>query len=72
MGYLIAMGNCICCGNVFSFNPDRVPSTTALTGQREPVCRNCMTRINMKRKSLGLEPFPIHADAYAICDESEL
>ena len=72
MGFALAHGNCICCGHPFAFNPVRVPSTSALTGQREPVCQGCMAKINAKRRSMGLEPFPIAPDAYEACDESEL
>jgi len=49
---------------MFTFNPLTVPSTTAITGQREPVCRICMGHINKKRQELGLEPFAIAPDAY--------
>lgn len=63
-GYLFAMGECVICHNLFSFNPERVPSTTAFNGQREPVCEHCMARVNARRKERGLEPFPILPDAY--------
>jgi hypothetical protein len=63
-GYFIAMAPCIACGRLFSFNPDLVPSTTALTGQREPVCSGCMAHINAKRQRMGLEPFVILPGAY--------
>lgn len=64
MSFMTAMGPCIACGQVFSFNPERVPSTTALTGKREPVCANCMARINTARKAKGLAEFPILPGAY--------
>lgn len=44
-GYVFAMSPCITCGKVFSYNPHRVPSTSAITGSREPVCRSCMDLI---------------------------
>ena len=68
MGYMIAMGPCICCGALFSFNPELVPSTSAITGKREPVCRACMDLMNEKRAAAGLAPFPILPGAY---DETE-
>jgi len=72
-GYALAFGACIACGNVFSFNPMRVPSSTAVTGKREPICETCFARINEKRKAMGLEPFaPPLPGAYEACDESEL
>jgi hypothetical protein len=72
MGYVFCMGYCVCCRQQFSFNPVRVPSTRALTGEKEPVCRNCMNIINIKREEQGMEPFAIHDDAYEPCDEYEL
>jgi hypothetical protein len=42
-----------------------VPSTTALNGLREPVCRPCMDIVNAKRAAAGLEPHPILDGAYA-------
>lgn len=63
-GYIYAFGPCICCGQMFGFNPHRVPSSTAITGEREPVCRDCMTRINMQRRAAGQEPFVILSGAY--------
>lgn len=65
MAFMSAIGPCICCGRLFSFNPERVPSTSAITGKREPVCRDCMDAINAKRKTMGLDPFPILPDAYS-------
>lgn len=54
MGYMMAMGPCIGCKRTFSFNPNKVPSSSAITGKREPICANCVARINIKRKELGL------------------
>jgi hypothetical protein len=72
MGYVFAMGYCICCSQRFAFNPIHVPSTRAITGEKEPVCQNCINLINMRREAQGIEPFDIHPDAYAIADENEL
>jgi hypothetical protein len=68
-GYMMAIGPCICCGSIFSFNPDRVPSTRAITGEREPVCRGCMDRINARREADGLVAFPIMPDAYEAAEQ---
>jgi hypothetical protein len=62
--YIHAIARCICCGVIFSFNPDRVPSTKAINGEREPVCERCMTTLNVRRKAQGLEPFAILDGAY--------
>lgn len=72
MGYAFIIGACIACGRIFTFHPHHVPSSSAVTGKREPVCRNCMNRINAKRREMGLEPFPILPDAYGACPEEEL
>lgn len=72
MGFALCTGACIGCGRLFMFNPVRVPSTSAVTGTREPLCRTCFERINAHRVSQGLAAFPLAADAYEACDESEL
>jgi hypothetical protein len=71
-GYVFATGRCINCGRVFSFNPHKVPSTSAVTGSREPVCRPCFDRLNAKRVELGLEPWPMMPGAYEPMPEEEL
>lgn len=63
-GYAIAVAPCICCRVPFGFNPLTVPSSTAMTGTREPICLACIAVINAKREAAGLPPFPIAADAY--------
>lgn len=72
MGYALAMSPCLGCGRVFSYNPMRVPSCSAVTGKREPICQACVDRINPERIKNGLEPIVPHRDAYEACDESEL
>jgi len=71
MGYVTAMAPCIGCGALFSFNPVRVPSLF-VNGQREPICRSCVDRVNPGRKANGLAPIVPHHDAYEACDESEI
>ena len=73
MGYAIAIGPCIGCGQTFGFNPHRVPSSSAVTGEREPVCRACYERLNRKRVELGYEPWPAPLPgAYEPLPEDEL
>lgn len=72
MGYVLAHGNCIGCGKVFSFNPARVPSSSAVTGKREPICLECVERLNPIRIKNGLEPIVPLPGAYEAGDESEL
>jgi hypothetical protein len=64
MAFMTAFGPCICCHRPFSYNPERVPSTSAITGQREPVCADCMAAINARRARMGLAPFGILPNAY--------
>jgi hypothetical protein len=71
-GFVFAMGACLCCGKTFSFNPHKVPSSSAVTGRREPICRGCFDAINTKRKAQGLPPFELQPDAYEPLPESEL
>ena len=42
MGDVIVSGPCSGCGLPFSYNPMRVPSCSAVTGEREPICRQCV------------------------------
>lgn len=72
MGYVTAMSPCLGCGRIFSYNPMRVPSCSAVTGKREPICADCVDRINPERIKNGLEPIVPHHDAYIACEESEL
>ena len=71
MGYALATSHCIGCGNIFSYNPVRVPSIR-INGSREPICLACVERVNPIRIKNGLEPIIPHADAYEACDEGEL
>ena len=71
-GYAIAMGTCIVCKAVFSFNPVRVPSTIAITGVREPICAGCIQLVNAGRRKNGLPEWPIYPDSYDAVSESEL
>jgi hypothetical protein len=71
MGYALCHGPCIGCGRIFSFNPMRVPSVM-INGQREPICENCVARVNPRRKANGLDEIVPAPDAYEACDEWEL
>jgi hypothetical protein len=71
-GVVFAVSACICCHRPFSYNPHRVPSTTAITGSREPLCQSCMDGINAERVRRGLEPFAILPGAYEPLPEEEL
>lgn len=71
MGYAIAMSPCVGCGQIFSYNPMRVPSVM-YKGAREPICQMCVDYANGHRKRNGLPPIEPLPGAYEACDESEL
>jgi len=62
-GYLIATGPCFACGNLFSFNPDRVPSIV-FEGERRQLRRACVEIANPLREEQGLTPIVIYPDSY--------
>lgn len=62
-GYVLCTSACLTCKRLFSYNPHHVPSLR-VKGEREPICPSCMESINMKRTEKGLDPFPIHPEAY--------
>jgi len=75
MGYVIAHAGCCACGNVFSFNPNLVPSIRMTAGhpdpngQREPVCEPCVKRANVQRAKNNIPPIEILPGAYEGADE---
>ena len=71
MGYVMAVGPCIGCKGIFSYNPVRVPSIR-VNGKREPICQACIDRINPIRKANGVPEIVPHIDAYLAADEGEL
>jgi len=71
MGYVFMTSACVGCGQLFNYNPMRVPSIR-VNGSREPVCQICVERANPIRLANGLEPIVPYADAYEACDEAEL
>lgn len=70
--YVVVVIPCYCCRNPTVCNPNKVPSFRDENGIRQPICENCMTRINMKRREQHLAPFPIDPDAYEAIPEEEL
>lgn len=62
---------CINCGQIFGFNPHKVPSTK-INGVREPVCQSCLVVWNAQRVAAGLEAIPALPGAYEPIPESEL
>lgn len=59
------IGECVRCGQVFSFNPYRVPSIRRTPdGPLEPVCRDCLEYANALREQLGAPLFVALPGAY--------
>jgi len=78
-GYAIAMGPCYGCGQIFGYNPHRVPSIRvgpdelfSPTGERKPICRSCVDRANPVRRANGLEPITVYPDSYEPIEEGRL
>jgi hypothetical protein len=67
MGVVQGLGDCYCCGKLFSFNPVKVPSY-----QRQPICHDCIEKVNQERGKKGLSLWPVAPDAYDPADENEL
>lgn len=59
MGTYSFTGICMCCGRLFSFHPNKVPS---LNG--EPICKACVDKANEIRKQKGLPLITYAEDAY--------
>lgn len=65
MGFMTAMGNCLRCHCLFSFNPERVPSMRITPeSPKEPLCKSCFEILNAKRQQAGLPPWPLDPNAY--------
>lgn len=73
MGYVLCHSACFGCGRLISYNPLRVPSIRdPKTGSKEPICLDCVNRVNPQRIKNGLEPIRPAPDAYQACEEGEL
>jgi hypothetical protein len=71
-GYALAYAPCVRCRQPFGFNPVRVPSSSAVTGEKEPICPACFDWLNTHREALGLPKWELPEGAYEPCEESEL
>lgn len=71
MGFVQAYSPCAACGIAFFYNPMRVPSIV-VNGERQPICRQCIDRINPVRLAKGLPPLEPLAGAYDAAEESEM
>ena len=71
MGFAFCISPCFGCQQPFTFNPLRVPSYRH-NGVRMPICRSCVSLVNVKRKKNGLDPIIYSEDAYEPIREEEL
>jgi hypothetical protein len=71
MGVIQALAACYGCKRLFYFHPHRVPSVR-VDGERQPICRACVERVNPRRIANGLDPIVVLPGAYDPADESEL
>ncbi len=56
MGYYFAFSPCYGCRQLFSYNPELVPSVV-VGGVREPICAVCVERANPRRRERsGADP----------------
>ena len=67
--FVSVIGACFVCKNDFMFSPTRVPSYRDGQGVRQPVCENCMNRVNARRVERGDLPFTIQPGAYEADEE---
>jgi hypothetical protein len=71
-GAYFAAGPCCFCGEVFSFDPERVPAIPLDArgaphpeGVKHPICAPCMAKVNLLREEHGERPIPILPGAYS-------
>jgi hypothetical protein len=69
--WVAVVGPCWICRSMTQFNPSYCPSVR-VHGTKQPICADCMTEINARRRAEGLAPHPVHPDAYEPADESEV
>jgi len=66
-GMVLLASPCLGCEKMFVSNPNYVPSF-----HNQPICRECVEQANEKRAEMGLDPHPIHPEAYEALPEEEL
>lgn len=71
MGYAMAFGKCFGCSKMFGFNPVSVPSIN-FDGIKEPICAECIERVNPMREANGLPKVVPAPDAYEPVEEGRL
>lgn len=61
--FVMVLGSCAVCGQIFSFSPSKVPSIR-INRKREPICRICIEMVNRVRAAGGVEPFLVLEGTY--------
>jgi hypothetical protein len=67
---IIAFEPCWLCGHHFSFNVARVPSydpsfdDSSQPAGRRPICEDCITMANERRRKMGLREWEVFPDSY--------
>ena len=70
MGYYFAVGACGSCKRQMTYNIYYVPVLVTDNGQRIIICQDCHGLWNeIHRTSKGLDPQPVHPQAYEAQDE---
>ncbi len=72
MGYALVISPCFGCGTNISYNPNKVPSIRDNENVRQPICLECIERVNPQRIANGLPPIVPRPDAYEAISEDEL
>lgn len=67
----LVYGACYGCKRLFGFHPHKVPSIP-INGERQPICADCVARVNPMRIANGLEPITPLPGAYEPFEEGEL
>jgi len=70
-GWVVVLSPCFGCGRTFGYNPHLVPSVV-VQGDRQPVCADCVERVNPRRVANGLEPIRPLPSAYEPLQAEEL
>lgn len=70
-GFVTVIGSCCSCGKIMGFNPNTVPSYR-VNGVREPLCEDCVQKINERRRANNLPVISYDKDAYTGCPEEEI
>ena len=71
MGYVMVFGLCCSCDKLIGFNPNKVPSVRIM-GEKRPICRECVERVNTKRRVMKMPQIEIDPEAYESANEDEI